>query len=192
MNIIMSENEMFDDVRTHFSKEYNVISPKSILSNYKISDYQDEIIDFVKRLKNIKQLENLDNILKILSISAAGCFSIQNTLEKIHKEDEIVAILNHAAAGVPASSLFKIGNSLGIPTFVLQNGISPKNVYKSHYTTAHRDTSTILCISEYMKYLYKKLGAEENKLILTGHPYFDRYKYFVRKKTDRPMVLRLL
>lgn len=189
--IIISHNEMFDGVRHHFESSYEVLPPFHFHS---YSDtYEDELLKCAAKIDPASLSGNVGKVgYEFVKKTVDGlylCFSVQDALKNLHKIKEVSAIVLHAAGGVPASAHFKVGNSLGIPTFVLQNGIWPNNVEKSHYSTAYQEPSTILCMSEHMKDVYLSMGADKEKLVLTGHPYFDRYKDFERKETKRPIVL---
>lgn len=189
--IIISHNEMFDGVREHFESSYEVLPPFHFHSYSDV--YEEELLRRAAKIDPASLSGKIGPVgYQFVQKTIDGlflCFSIQDALVKLDSMMGVSSIVLHAAGGVPASAHLKVGNSLGIPTFVLQNGIWPNAVDKSHYSTSHQEQSVILCMSEYMRDIYIKLGADESKLVITGHPYFDRYESFERKETERPLVL---
>lgn len=193
MILIISHNEMFDDVRKHFSNKYKIMTPKEFASPTNVGNYYE---DALKRLSKVDVNSIPASVGKVakdtfktMGSTLVACFSLQDTLTELNEKEGIKGIVTHASGGVLATALINVCNSFGVDSFVLQNGIWPDRIEKSHYCTAPNAPKHIMCGSEHMKNLYLKLGTDEEKLTITGHPYFDRYKDFVRKETDRPMVL---
>ena len=127
-HLIVSNNIMFDEVRKHFSKDYNVIKPISANDNSQFID-RDEILDRLSKLKVGKKSKFSPGMLPIIGQKVANgmahCFAIQDAVEKLHKEEGIAGVVLHSCGGTPGNALVKVCKKLGIPTFVLLNGIWP-------------------------------------------------------------------
>lgn len=193
MKLIMSSNEIFNDVRRYFSKlgKYDIVSHNSDeLLSFDKEEYRREVLDTVSRIsKNSLPKLNYFFVLENVATSLLRCFSLQDNISKIHEKDKIAALVHHSSGGFPSNAMFRICNSLEIPTFVLQNAMWPEKFEKSYLCASHDVPQTIMCMSEYMKDIYIRMGAEENRVTVTGNPYFDRYKDFIRKEPERPVVL---
>jgi len=131
-----------------------------------------------------------DGMVKRIRETVPFYFNMLDGLSELCRRVDVVGIVTHSWGGKEAA-LLNIGKHLGIPTIVLQNGIWPKDVKQSFYGN-YVDCTRILCSSDFMRDRYIELGVDENKLVVTGHPYFDGYDEIINRQRNRTKSKRVL
>ena len=101
----------------------------------------------------------------------------------------ITGVLLNSWGGAEEIAMYAWANNNNVPTILMGNGIWPKYYNKEKNYLGLCPAKYIFCVSEYTRDLFKGFGYDNNKLIITGLPYFDIYNTIIRKKKDDKKVV---
>lgn len=145
---------------------YNVYQPPWVLS------YREKIVATFSLLKEIKYFKNFlanRNFNEIFTLEFQNKVGLlKETLKKFYSEQNILALFVPFDLNFFENILIKVFKELQIPSFLFLHGIP------AWYNNIDNNRVDYLIVwGEIIKELFIKAGVQEEKILVTGHPYYS-------------------